>query len=56
MTKMTKLQILFLVIFVSFVQFISSAPVTDIHEGNDIVDEIIMRLKQLKQQTEGNKG
>lgn len=45
---------LFLVIFVSFVQFTCSAPVTDVHDGNDIVDEIIMRLKQLKQQSEGN--
>lgn len=53
--KMTKVKMLFLILAcASFVQFSLAAPRFDGHERNDVVDEIIMKLKQLKQQ-EGNK-
>lgn len=51
---MTKTQMLCLIVaFTSVVQFTAAAPVPDGHESNDVLDEIIMRLKQLKQ-NEGN--
>lgn len=54
MAKMTKTQMLCLIVaFTSIVQFTAAAPVPDGHESNDVLDEIIMRLKQLKQ-NEGN--
>lgn len=43
-----------IVAFASFVQLSLAAPRFDVHDGNDVVDEIIMKLKQLKQQGEGN--
>lgn len=55
MTKMTKIQVMFLLVaFAALIQFTTAAPHFDGHEGNDVVDEIIMKLKQLKQQGEGN--
>lgn len=55
MAKMTKTQMLCLIVAFtsSIVQFTAAAPVSDGHESNDVLDEIIMRLKQLKQ-NEGN--
>lgn len=53
MMEMMKFQFLFLAVFVFFVQFTCSAPVMDVHDSNDIVDEIFNKLKQLKQQSEG---
>lgn len=53
--KMTKVHFLCLIVAcASFVQFSFAAPHFDGHEANDVVDEIIMKLKQLKQ-GEGNK-
>lgn len=53
--EMTKVKMLCLIVAIaSFVQFSLAAPHFDGHDGNDVVDEIIMKLKQLKQQGEGN--
>lgn len=53
--KMTKVQVICLIVsFAALMQFTVAAPHFDSHDGNDVVDEIIMKLKQLKQQGEGN--
>lgn len=55
MTKMTKVKVMCLIVaFAALLQLAAAAPRFDSHEGNDVVDEIIMKLKQLKQQSEGN--
>lgn len=53
--KMTRIEtVMFLLLGVScFIHISSSAPVSD--ANNNVVDEILMRLKQLKQQSEGKK-
>ena len=54
MAKMTKSKMLCLsVAFACFVHLSIAAPLSENHQGNDVVDEIIMKLKQLKQQSEG---
>lgn len=53
--KMTRSEVVYLLLGILCVMQISkAAPVTDVRDGNNIVDEIIMKLKQLKQQSEGN--
>jgi hypothetical protein len=55
MPKMTKSKMLCLIVaFACFVQLSIAAPVAESRSGNDVVDEIIQKLKQLKQQSEGN--
>lgn len=57
MLEMTKVKVLCLTVaFVCLAQLSTAAPVTDSRTGNDVVDEIIMKLKQLKQQSEGKGG
>lgn len=54
---MTKVKVMCLIVaFTALVQLTNAAPHYDGHEGNDVVDEIIMKLKQLKQQGEGNEN
>lgn len=54
MARMTKSPILCLILaFACYMQFSTAAPVIDSRQGNDVVDEIILKLKQLKQQSEG---
>lgn len=56
MPKMTNVKVLCLIAAVAcLVQLSVGAPVSDGHEGNDIVDEIISRLRLLKQQSEGKR-
>lgn len=51
---MTKVKVLCLVMaFAAFMEVSLAAPTADGHETNEVVDEIIMRLKQLRQQSEG---
>jgi hypothetical protein len=52
--KMTRIEIVMclLVGVVCFMQISSAAPVSD-GNNNNVVDEILMRLKQLRQQSEG---
>lgn len=52
MAKMTKMLYLF-VAFSCLLKLSVAAPFIDNHQSNDVVDEIIMKLKQLKQQSEG---
>jgi hypothetical protein len=53
MAKMTKSKILCLIAAFACVQLSLAAPIAESHQPNDVVDEIIMKLKQLKQQSEG---
>ena len=55
--KMTRSEILcfLLGIFCIMQITIDAAPVSEIRDTNNIVDEILMRLKQLKAQSEGKK-
>lgn len=54
MARMTKVKILCLVAaFAVVLQVSFAAPVAEGHEANEVVDEILMRLKQLRQQSEG---
>lgn len=56
MPKMTKVKVLCLIVaFIGLVQLSMAAPVSDGHEGNDVVDEIIAKLRQLKVQSEGKR-
>jgi hypothetical protein len=50
---MTRIEIVMCILMgvVCFMQISSAAPVSD--GNNNVVDEILMRLKQLKQQSEG---
>ena len=52
--KMTRSEVVYLLLGVlCIIQISNAAPVTDVRDGNSIVDEIIMKLKQLRQQNEG---
>lgn len=57
MAKMTKITVLCLIVASAcLVQFSLAAPMLDNHEANEVVDEIIMKLKQLKLQGEGKQN
>lgn len=52
--KMTRSEVMYLLLGVlCIIQITNAAPISDIRDGNSIVDEIIMKLKQLRQQNEG---
>lgn len=54
MAKMTKFSILCLiVVFACYMQFLTAAPMINNRPANDMMDEIIVKLKQLQQQSEG---
>lgn len=52
--KMTRSEVVYLLLGVlCIIQITNAAPISDVRDGNSIVDEIIMKLKQLRQQSEG---
>ena len=54
--KMTRSEVVYLLLGVlCIIQISNAAPISDVRDGNSIVDEIIMKLKQLRQQNEGKK-
>lgn len=55
--KMTRSEVVYLLLGVlCIIQLSNTAPVTDVRGDNSIVDEIIMKLKQLRQQSEAMKN
>lgn len=50
---MTKVKVLCIFVAFACIMQVSMAAPVDNHEGNEIVDEIMMRLRQLKAQSEG---
>lgn len=57
MVKMTKITMMcLLVAFACVVQTSFAAPMPENHEGNEVLEEILARLRQLKQQSEGNES
>lgn len=57
MPKMTKVKVLCLTVaFACLMQLSMAAPAMDGHDGNDVVDEIIAKLRQMKAQGEGKES